>query len=282
MHKTTRCLLFALAFFIATPVIHARTSSTASRAEAKRARKAKKNKRKKYDKKKYRMRGGKYWRIKTERGPLYVWVPNGYVRKTAGMVIYIHGHHTNVDQAWKYHKLAEQFRMSRQNAIFVVPEAPINGRQPVHWPSLAKLKRAISRAGIRMPDGPTIVVGHSGAFRTIKKWVDHRVLAQVILLDSLYGGSKQFFQFIHSSKRAKHHKLILVTANDTMKKTKRFLKKLKYAAIKERFPKSFRGFSRRERNSRVLFVRSQYGHMALVTNKKVIPLILRVTPLKRL
>jgi len=278
MHKVTRCLLFALAFFIATPVIHARTSGAKRRTD----RKVKKKKKQRYEKTKHRKFGGKYWRIKTKKGPVYVYVPNGYVRKTAGMVVYIHGHHTNVDTAWKHHKLPQQFRKSRQNAIFVVPEAPINGQQAVHWPSLAKLKRVISRAGIRMPDGPTIVIGHSGAFRTIAKWVDHRVLAQVILLDALYARQKQFREFIHGSKRAKHHKLVLISANDTLKRTKNFIEKLKYVAVKKRFPKSYRGFSRRERNSRVLFVRSQYSHMGLVVNQKVIPLILRITPLRRL
>lgn len=276
MTKATRCILFALAFFVATPVIHARTSG------AKRRDRKAKHKRKRYEKTSHKTRGGKYWRIKTPRGPVYVWIPRGYKRDVAGMVVYIHGHHTNVDGAWKHHNLAAQFRKSRQNAMFVVPEAPMNGTQPVHWPSLAKLKQAISRGNIRLPHGPTVVVGHSGAFRTIAKWVDHRVLSQVILLDALYARQKQFHEFIATGKRAKNHKLILITAGDTLKRTKEFVRKLKHAAVKETFPRRFRGFSRRERNSRVLFIRSQFSHMGLVVNQKVIPLILRVTPLRRL
>jgi len=87
---------------------------------------------------------------------------------------------------------------------------------------------------------------------------------------------------IASGKRAKNHKLIIITAGDTLKNTKAFVKKLKHAAVREKFPKSYRGFTRRERNSRVLFIRSHFSHMGLVVSGKVIPLILRITPLRRL
>lgn len=282
MTKATRCLLFALAFFVATPVF-ARTSGAKRHTDRKTKKKRKRyDRRKRFEKTEHKTRGGKYWRIKTDRGPMYVWIPRGYNRKTAGMVIYIHGHHNNVDEVWKYHKMAEQFRRSRQNAMFVVPEAPSNGHTPVNWPSLALLKQGVSRANIRLPYGPTVVIGHSGAFRTIAKWVDHRVLSEVILLDALYARQKQFHEFIASGKRAKNHKLIIITAGDTLKNTKAFVKKLKHAAVREKFPKSYRGFSRRERNSRVLFIRSHFSHMGLVVSGKVIPLILRVTPLRRL
>lgn len=252
------------------------------KAANKTRRRDRKAKRRRYEKTKDIVAGGRHWRIETERGPLHVWIPRGYHRPKAGMVVYIHGHRTTADQAWKHHKLPQQFRKSRQNAMFVVPEAPINGTQPIHWPSLAKMKRAISRAGIRMPDGPTVVIGHSGAFRTIAKWVDHRVLAEVILLDALYGRQSQFLEFIHKGKRAKHHKLVLVAANDTLKRSQEFVSKLRYATVKKRFPKSYRGFTKRERNTKLLFIQSQYSHMGLVVNEKVIPIILRITPLKRL
>ena len=47
-------------------------------------------------------------------------------------------------------------------------------------------------------------------------------------------------------------------------------------------PDSVSGFTKRERGAKLLYIRSQYEHMAIVTSEKVIPLLLRVTPLKAL
>lgn len=236
---------------------------------------------KRYDKTERRLAGGTHWRIKTEKGPIHVWVPDGYDRATAGTVIYVHGYNTTADRAWRDHKLAQQFRKSRQNAIFIVPSAPRNNQQEVRWRSLGALKKAVIRANFRLPDGAPVVMAHSGAFRTVAHWLDNRLLAEVILLDALYGKAKDFEVFIHGGKRAKHHKLIVV-ATSTAEKARKFASKFRYAAVRDSIPRSYAEFTRREKRSKLLYLRSQYGHMALVTNGKVIPLLLRLTPLKRL
>lgn len=226
--------------------------------------------------------GGTHWRIESKgAGAIHVWVPPGYDRETAGTVVYVHGYHTDVDGAWKDHALARQFRASKQNAIFIVPEAPRGKDDDVKWPALADLRRAVTRANIRLPDGPTIVVGHSGAFRTVMKWVDHKLVAQVILLDALYGGMTAFDEFIGTGKRAKHHKLIVV-GDDTASKGEAFAEKYPFAVVRDDVPESLDGFARRERRAKLLYIRSQYGHMEMVTNGKVIPLLLRLTPLAAL
>ena len=61
-----------------------------------------------------------------------------------------------------------------------------------------------------------------------------------------------------------------------------FARQFRYAAVREKIPKTYAGFTKREKSSKLLYLRSQYGHNALVTNGKVIPLLLRLTPLKRL
>jgi len=225
--------------------------------------------------------GGTHWRIRTKHGPVHVWVPRGYNRDTAGTVIYVHGYNTSADAAWREHHLARQFASSRQNAIFIVPEAPRNNEQSVRWDSLAELKRAVVDANFRLPDGAPIVIGHSGAFRTVAKWLDNRLLAEVILLDALYGKEKEFEDFIHSGERAQNHKLIIV-ATATKDKARRFAHQFRYAAVRHSIPHSYSEFTKREKRSKLLYLRSQYGHMALVTSGKVIPLLLRLTPLKRL
>jgi hypothetical protein len=45
-------------------------------------------------------------------------------------------------------------------------------------------------------------------------------------------------------------------------------------------PSSVSGFTRHQRNARLLYVRAQYDHMAIVTSGKVIPTLLHLTPLK--
>ena len=223
--------------------------------------------------------GGKHWRIKTKAGSVHVWVPPDYDRATAGTVVYVHGYWTDADGAWKNHTLARQFRASRQNALFIVPDAPSSNDDSVKWPALKDLRKAITRANIVMPDGPVVVMGHSGAFRTVMQWVDHVRVEQIILLDAMYAGEKAFDAFIGTGKRADQHKLIVVGA-DTAEGSAGFAKTYKFAVAREKMPSSYDGFTKREKRAKLLYIRSQYNHMSLVTAGKVIPLLLRMTSLK--
>jgi hypothetical protein len=223
--------------------------------------------------------GGKHFRIKTSRGAVHVWVPPDYDRETAGTVIYVHGYYTDADGARREHELAKQFKASHQNALFIVPDAPAGNDDDVKWPALKDLRKAVSRANIHLPDGPVVVIGHSGAFRTVMQWVDHKLVDQIILLDALYAGESAFDEFIASGKRADDHKLIVVAAS-TAEESASFAKRYKFAIARERMPSSVGGFSRRERGAKLLYIRSQFEHMAIVTSGKVIPMLLRVTPLK--
>jgi hypothetical protein len=225
--------------------------------------------------------GGKHFRIKTSRGAVHVWVPPDYDRETAGTVIYVHGYYTDADGAWHEHELAKQFKASHQNALFIVPDAPAGNDDDVKWPALKDLRKAVTRANIHLPDGPVVVMGHSGAFRTVMQWVDHKLVDQIILLDALYAGESAFDEFIASGKRADDHKLIVVAAS-TAEESASFAKRYKFAVAREKMPATAGGFSRRERGAKLLYIRSQFEHMAIVTSGKVIPTLLRVTPLKAL
>jgi len=225
--------------------------------------------------------GGKHWRIKTAAGAVHVWVPDGYDRETAGTVVYVHGYWTDADGAWANYELAKQFRASHQNALFIVPDAPQNNDDSVKWPALKDLRRAVTRANIHLPDGPVIVMGHSGAFRTVMQWVDHRLVEQIILLDAMYAGESAFDEYISAGKRADEHKLIVVGASTALA-SQSFVDRYKFAVAREKMPGELSGFSRRERNAKLLYIRSQFEHMAIVTSGKVIPLLLRVTPLHAL
>lgn len=235
----------------------------------------------KLDKTEDTVAGGTHWRIKTSAGAIHVWIPSGYDRSSAGTVVYVHGYYTDSDGAWKDHDLAKQFKASGQNALFIVPDAPSGNGEDVKWPALTDLRKAVARANIRIPDGPTIVMGHSGAFRTVMKWVDHKLVQQIILLDALYGGEKAFDDFIGTGKRAKNHKLIAI-GSDTAEESAAFAQKYPFAVVRDRMPDSTAGFKKREKSAKLLYVKSQYGHMAIVTGGKVIPVLLRLTPLHHL
>lgn len=230
------------------------------------------------EKKEDTVAGGTHWRIKTRAGAVHVWIPANYDRSSAGTVVYVHGYHTDADGAWRDYRLASQFRASKQNAMFIVPDAPSSNGEQVKWPALSDLRKAIARANIRLPDGPLIVMGHSGAFRTVMQWIDNRTVEQIILLDAMYGGEKAFDAYIDSGKRADQHKLIVI-GSDTAQASKSFTKKYPFAIAREKLPSSLDGFKKRERSAKLLYVRSQYEHMTMVTGGKVIPLLLRLTPL---
>jgi hypothetical protein len=264
-----KSLVVALALvFAVTPALAKRTASEQAR----------KDDASKLDKKEDTVAGGKHWRIKTSAGAVHVWVPPGYNRETAGTVVYVHGYWTDADGAWKNHNLAKQFKASRQNALFIVPDAPASNEEGVNWPSLKELRKAVSRANIVLPDGPVIVMGHSGAFRTIMQWVDHKLIAQIILLDAMYAGQSAFDDFIAEGKRADQHKLVVVGAG-TAESSASFIKKYKFAASREKMPASYGDFTKREKRAKLLYIRSQYEHNAIVTSGKVIPVLLRLTPL---
>lgn len=222
--------------------------------------------------------GGTHWRIKTDEGAIHVWIPAGYDRASAGTVVYVHGYYTHADGAWRDYHLAKQFRQSRQNAMFVVPDAPSSNDEEVKWPALTDLRRALTQANIRMPDGPIIVMGHSGAFRTVMKWTDHHLVEQIILLDALYGGERAFDAFVASGKYANRHKMIVVGAA-TATESRAFIKKYPFAVARDKMPPRAGAFSRRERLAKLLYVHSQYGHMEIVTSGKVIPTLLHLTHL---
>src|SRR5688572_27928889 len=52
-----------------------------------------------------RLHGGEHWRFETWNGPVHVWRPSGYDPATAGTVLYVHGYYTDVDKAWREHRL---------------------------------------------------------------------------------------------------------------------------------------------------------------------------------
>ncbi len=220
--------------------------------------------------------GGWHFRYTTEHGPVHVWRPAGYVPKSAGIVIYVHGLYTHADEALKEHQLAEQFAASRQNALFIVPEAPSAGQEDPNWVSLpALLESVFPKTRLPLPRGPLVIVGHSGAYRTIVNWLAFPGISEIMLVDALYGNEDDYAAWLNGG----NGRMTLIAAG-TKKWTEPFIKRFHRVAVRDNIPDRIEELSKRERLAKLLYLRSQYGHMELVTEGKTIPVLLRRTALR--
>jgi hypothetical protein len=225
---------------------------------------------------------GEHWRLETQNGIVHVWKPRGYDAGTAGTVIYLHGHRSTADSAWSEHKLAEQFRASGENALFIVPDSTSDGEQYLHWDSLGALRREVERrTGVARPPGELIVMGHSGAYRNIDAWLDDRDIDHVILLDAMYSCEDDFLDWIERSPDHAKKKLTIVS-KETRRAALRFMHKIPASVGVTKIPDSFAGLTKRQKTAQVLNMRSQYEHMGIVTSGRVIPLVLQRTGLPSL
>jgi hypothetical protein len=219
--------------------------------------------------------GGEHWRLETPRGPVHVWRPDDWDPKTAGVVIYVHGHFDTVDEAWSEHQLPQQFAASRRNAMFIAPEAPTSYKEDPQWTSLGDLLRVVrARVGF-LPSGPLVAIGHSGAYRTVIPWMEYAPLDHVILLDAMYGSEEDVRVWLDEARGHEANRLTIVS-EDTIRWSDPFVDAIPDATTLGRMPESW---TRTQLRARVLYVRTKIDHMELVTGKKVIPVLLRRAPL---
>jgi len=221
--------------------------------------------------------GGTHLRIDTNHGPVHLFRPRGFNRRTAGVVVYVHGYYTHIDEAWREHKLAEQFAASRRNALFIAPEAPAAPEEDLSWVSLRRLLTIVFKsARIPAPPGPLVVVGHSGAYRTLVAWLDEPALHNLILVDALYGNEADFLDWLAKDRG---NRMTLVVKG-TGKWADPFVRRLPYAITLPRIPTRSTDFSRAERTTKLLSVRSQFGHFELITEGRTLPVLLGRTSLR--
>ena len=227
-----------------------------------------------------RVERGQHLRLGTAHGVVHVWRPRGYRHRSAGTVVYLHGYYTDVDQAWVDHKLAEQFRRSGRNALFLAVEAPSwNGEAP-SWPTLEELFSTVEGlAKVEIPGGPLVVAGHSGGFRGIVPWLASPRIGEVLLLDGLYQSERSWADWLDAAPRGKH-RLVLVGL-ETAARSEAWLPTRPGAVFLPRVPGKARGLRRAERRAPVLYMRSQHDHMAIIEEGEVLPLLLRHGQLHR-
>jgi hypothetical protein len=223
--------------------------------------------------------GGASWRVGTARGAVWVWRPAGYRPRQAGVCVYLHGYFTTVDQAVADHRLAEQFAASGRNALFVVAEAPAwNGEDGV-WPDLdGLLGETLRRIGLPPPPGAVVVVGHSGAFRPILGWLGHARLEEVLLLDGLYLGESQFKGWLQGAGLGPKRRLVLVS-DETFPAAEALVATVPGAVSLPEVPSPESGLDGPARSARLIHLKSQHSHMAMVESGEVLPVLLRASHL---
>jgi hypothetical protein len=220
--------------------------------------------------------GGLHTRVDTPHGPIHLFRPAGYERRSAGLVIYVHGLYTRVDQAWREHHLAAQFAASGANALFIACEAPESAVEEPAWDDVdAMIDTALKKARLRRPGGALVAVGHSGAYRTLAAWLRAPALHQLILIDAMYGNEEDFRAWLQADRA---NRMTLVVKG-TARRADPFVRSFPRALTLPRIPDSFDQLTRAERTARLLYLRSQYGHMELITEGRALPVLLRRTSL---
>lgn len=206
------------------------------------------------------------------QGPVHAWRPRSYRRETAALVVYVHGFYTDVDGALREHRLTQQFRDSGRNALFVVPQARSWRTDAVVWPDLEALLAAVEgRLRQARPKGPVVLVGHSGAYRTLVGWLSHPAVTKVLLLDGLYGDDEAFAQWLDGGAG---RQLVLVGA-DTHQRAE-WLAGRRPSARLDALPWLYDELPAQVRAASLVTVPAErFDHMQLVTDGRVLPWLLR-------
>ncbi|MCX5743568.1 MAG: hypothetical protein NT062_13840, partial [Proteobacteria bacterium] len=222
---------------------------------------------------------GRHVRIDGPRGPIHAWIPAGYHADTGATIVYLHGYYDAADTAWVGHALPEQFAMSALNALFIVPESPVAAKTPINYPELGEVIRLVEdKAGVTRGAALTAVVGHSGAFRTIDRWLDEPLVDQIVMIDAMYADQDAIEGWYRASPR---HRVIVV-GEDTLLWTEEFARDVPETLILDRVPPTYELWPPEARTARSVYVRAQYMHMPLVTDGIVLPSLLRLLPVELL
>lgn len=219
---------------------------------------------------------GRHVRFGTQgNGPVHVWRPRGYRADRAATVVYLHGFYTSVDQAMSEHQLTGQFRDSGRNALFVIPETRSGAGDAIVWPDLEQLLLAVEkRLHLHRPRGSIILVGHSGAYRTIAGWLAHAQVSQVLLVDGLYGNEGDFSRWLDAPGSPVPRQLVLV-GFETQQRADWMTRKRSQAIRLETLPWLYDELPASIRKAPLVSVQSErLDHMQLVTSGRLLPWLL--------
>ena len=164
-------------------------------------------------------------------------------RRAVDVLVHFHGHNTTAKKAIAAHRLREQLFDSRQNAILVVPQGPVNaadssGGKLDRKGGLSRMLSELVRELRRPPAGKALgksslagckrvghlcLSAHSGGYSVAGSCLDRGSINvnETFLFDALYGKVPSFRRWVllrKSSKGRKRHKLITQYAGGKVKK----------------------------------------------------------------
>jgi hypothetical protein len=210
-------------------------------------------------------KAGRHWRIETEHGPVHVWIPENYDPATAATIVFVHGYHIDVDQAWHDYRLEQQFALSGDNAMFIAPLSPREKWSPITWPSLNALLATVkANVDVDMPTKRLVIAGHSGAYRTLAIWLANEKLDTVVLLDAVYG-EYSFMPWVRGSLARRLVNIVFETDRFSDYMHRSLPSTVRVVGLPETgFPEA-----------RILYAKTTVGHYPLVTDGIALPLALR-------
>lgn len=235
--------------------------------------------------------GGKHWRFETAaHGPVHVWAPGSYDPSTAITVVHVHGVAESYvgsyvptkysDKAWPAMRLAEQFKATGLNALFIFPDGPTTfaelSADTRTWKSLDGLLDAVKNETGQIVPQKVLVSGHSGAYATIQHWTGNSRVAAFVLLDSTYDAASTYYGWF---KGGTDRRLAVVHTNTLASNGKTAVQAKKIAAetrakILARIPDSTTDLTSQAGTNRAVVMQSQFDHPGIISSYKVIPVVL--------
>ena len=225
-------------------------------------------------------------------------------------ILHFHGHKNTVAKALRVYQLREQVYDSRQNAILVVPQGPINTRDSsggkLDQPGgllrfLTELRqtlqtraagRALSRRqrlSRRARIGTLVVSAHSGGYRVTARCLTHGgyEVSEVYLFDSLYGDVGMYRDWIAARRSVrdwrKTHKLIDYYATDRPQaRSRELMAELDRLGIAYLHEEREGQLTRGELvQGRAIFINSTRGHRGVIFKTNALRDCLYASRLKR-
>jgi hypothetical protein len=211
-------------------------------------------------------------RFPTPKGSVRAYWPAGYRAATAGVVVYVHGLYTTVDDAWREHHLPEQFAASARNAVFIAAPSRSKTAEPPRYLELSELLDVVAgESETSLPTGRIVLAAHSGGYQQVAAWLDDSRISCVLMLDALYGHEADLRAWL---ERRPEHRMALVS-NDTRKAARAWARTMPFAVRRPLCPTSYAALSRRERAAKLLCLGTTEGHFEIVTAGHALPLLLR-------
>lgn len=225
-------------------------------------------------------------------GTTIVFVPHHYRIPESGlvdMIVHFHGHNTTAQESMENHQLREQLYDSRQNAVLVMPQGPVNAsdssggnldREDGLLDFLTEVRRSLQISAVRslladaaIPSAARVGVvclsAHSGGYRVAARCAELGGfdVTEIYLFDALYAEVETFRDWVLARRTVSHsrerHKLVSFYRDDrSVRRNNRELMRefdsagIDYAHEERGTPITRREFTR----ARAVFIEESTGH----------------------